>query len=590
MKQDFFELKPAEGAKDGHVYLWEVPANQEHDSFLAECHGLAQLLKTIDFQAIGAQSLKDIAVIAPRNDWLEQAATVLKSAGIPTCILSLKETRRFRPEYSWPLALIKVILEPKNRFEIIGLLREWFIISDKEIELFVKEHGKEWSLDTEIAETYSSEFKNAFALLKKLRTDYLEQVRSKTFYLCDFLDYIWKESGLIDRLQALELSLKPLDNYRLETRNHDDWSLEEFLEEQMIHLEQRPEMVGDANGVQLLTCQKAKGLEWPVIIALGLDKTIRDKNREYPGFVKGLEDYELILSSPHDELSEHLRQKRYDEYQRFFYVLCTRAQNALIFLDNSQNITQKKGEKSSFADLSYWEDRKEEFAFEILPYTGNNPLLNSQSEKNQVKETLKPSDFDLLNQTPARILPHTQVTKKEWIEKSDQYELPLDSDEVLFAGADYGIWWHETIESFPWKGSSEKQKAYADKALEVIEQFSHKQRAEKELNAFLEGSFLKDLLANSETYLIELPFSFVWQKDKWSEGVIDFVVKQKDGSVLLLDWKTNTPTGSKDFDKDLLDTYKGQLALYREILEKHAGMTISEVALYSTYLGKKLVY
>ena len=70
------------------------------------------------------------------------------------------------------------------------------------------------------------------------------------------------------------------------------------------------------------------------------------------------------------------------------------------------------------------------------------------------------------------------------------------------------------------------------------------------------------------------------------QGIIDLFFKSQDGDWILLDYKTDyVPDNNEEY---LIEKYKKQLEIYKRALEIYIGERVSEVVIYSLYLGKDI--
>jgi superfamily I DNA/RNA helicase len=113
----------------------------------------------------------------------------------------------------------------------------------------------------------------------------------------------------------------------------------------------------------MLTSQKAKGSEWPVVIPLGLARSIRQPTPEYPRIEESAEEITVHISNVtvRKEDNEPRDLARREELQRIFYVTLTRAKSLLILPDT---LRLYKTSKDSFLDLCRWEGSGCEALFE----------------------------------------------------------------------------------------------------------------------------------------------------------------------------------------------------------------------------------
>jgi len=114
--------------------------------------------------------------------------------------------------------------------------------------------------------------------------------------------------------------------------------------------------------MSLLTCQKAKGLEWPVVIPLGLARSIKEATAEYPRIEESAEEITVHVSNVTVSKEDNGRDTaRREELQRVFYVTLTRAKSLLVFPDT---LRLYRTSKDSFMELCLWEGLGCETLFE----------------------------------------------------------------------------------------------------------------------------------------------------------------------------------------------------------------------------------
>jgi len=134
---------------------------------------------------------------------------------------------------------------------------------------------------------------------------------------------------------------------------------------QLVRKFRRPvAQIAEANeAIQLLTCQKAKGLEWPVVIPLGLSRPLLPPRKEYPCIEETAGEIAVHISNVTvDEDQKKPRElARREENQRLFYVTLTRAKSLLIL---PQSRALYKTSRDSFLDIALWDGIRSEGLFD----------------------------------------------------------------------------------------------------------------------------------------------------------------------------------------------------------------------------------
>ena len=120
-----------------------------------------------------------------------------------------------------------------------------------------------------------------------------------------------------------------------------------------------------------------------------------------------------------------------------------------------------------------------------------------------------------------------------------------------------------------------------------------RERAAAESARFLASETFAWLTSSSIAQtLVEVPFAHICNDQQWMEGIVDLIVITQGGDVVVLDWKTNRPSGSEsdaDFALHLADVYRLQLAAYADAIESATGQKVTRQLLFSTTLGEQVV-
>jgi ATP-dependent exoDNAse (exonuclease V) beta subunit len=151
---------------------------------------------------------------------------------------------------------------------------------------------------------------------------------------------------------------------------------------------------------------------------------------------------------------------------------------------------------------------------------------------------------------------------------------------------DYGKWWHSWIEMFPWTDELGQWENYAKDAVLPL---SYRERAKKEIAALLANEDLQRLCRSAQWFQSEFPFSWPKTTEEWYEGVIDLLIGMSDGTMYLIDWKTNQAAlneSAEQLVEHLRNQYVPQLESYREALQSMVCNRKVEIAIYSTVLGR----
>jgi ATP-dependent helicase/nuclease subunit A len=387
----------------------------------------------------------------------------------------------------------------------------------------------------------------------------------------DLLDRLLIHFQVSHRLAALGESRRGLAQLRAEAITADQDKLDVFawLDRLLTTLSEPGQPAEQTfQRLELITCHSAKGLEWDVVIPLGLFRAQEQRNQRYPRALS--EEVSRVVWS---NLSPHAYPDDSDELERIrrlFYVTLTRARIGLV-LPVPEDHEERKPE-NTFADVIPGNLR-------ATPEMGEHPIETWKSK--MVVSGPEPVSFErtgehALRPSPRLVRPHALA--------DDSAVLPVHFGEAAGIYA-YGSWWHEWAEHFPWLGDDAVRREYV-RQTNASPDF--KERADREIQLFLASSELREIRENGRLFLSEYPFSWARNELEWLEGVIDLLVVGRDNDLWLIDWKTNQAAGNEStaaFRAHLREKYEPQLSTYAEAIQALAAERRIRRAIYSTFLG-----
>ena len=355
--------------------------------------------------------------------------------------------------------------------------------------------------------------------------------------------------------------------------------------------------------VRFMNLHQAKGLEGSIVIWTNRTENVELKDGDY---MTDLTYYPAVSYNRQGKPSTrwssykgdmHIRDKaRKDNDQeniRLEYVAATRAKQALIFMESI------KGENNLFKDYST------DTALEVDPSmiktgtdTSDNDTivpLESAEARRTAKKSAKDHSGDLyVSKTPSELEDMTaekgrkdtesdrvrgnilglsihrafELLVERSVKETDAYVLP--SEEISNMCILQAL--NENSDKIP-EGEYDKYLDFLNKAIAV----------------FKEWFALQDEFKNADTFYTELPFFYMTDSigngekkeiPYWMHGESDLVIKLKDGSYHVIDYKSDDDTeflDEKEFVAYLKDKYKYQIAEYRNAVSALFGVPEDKV-------------
>jgi ATP-dependent helicase/nuclease subunit A len=352
----FRELHPKPDCAEGAAWILPIEPLPEDKpkveaAFHEECRQVAAFLNAYGPAGMGVEKWSDIAILCPRKAWLREATETFIEAGLPCRLISQQRLQLELPERSWPAALLHVLLNPWDRFELLGILRELFAVSDVELA-DAQADNKPFTFWSRRG--LSPRLASALGLLRALHT---AAPPAGARSLGQYVDFVLDATALAARLETIGQRSEALPRLRLEALRAEiaGTPLRTWVAHLVRNLRRpAPQIGGVDDEMPLMTCQKAKGLEWPVVIPLGLARSIKQPSGDYPRIEESAEEITVHISNVtvNKEDAEPRELARREELQRIFYVTLTRAKSLLILPDS---LRLYKASKDNFLELCRWQ-------------------------------------------------------------------------------------------------------------------------------------------------------------------------------------------------------------------------------------------
>src|SRR5204862_71388 len=361
----FVELQPRPGILPGKLLRVPLVAKEllpegkrlkDYQKARIEAEYLARWIKDAGLKKLSADSWREVAILCPRKAWLQTTAAALRRVGLPVAIQSENDVKGDSPAYAWLTALLTIMTDPLNAYEIVGVLREIFGASDHDLAVFSEGQKARFRIDEILSATGR--------ISSLLRT--LAEIRqhAEGLALFDAVTSIVEQTQLRERLLLLPAAefgdlARELDALLAQAAEAEanGMILAEFAE----HLRNdfaTPRAVrftADDNAIQLITSHKAKGSEWQAVIVPFLARELRPPSLRYPDFVKSPVDGELIIAFGKEDKSKDLKdaieRAQQQELERLLYVATTRARHALVVVLDQEIFCNSEGKLPKTAQL-----------------------------------------------------------------------------------------------------------------------------------------------------------------------------------------------------------------------------------------------
>jgi ATP-dependent exoDNAse (exonuclease V) beta subunit len=604
----FVELQPRPEILPGKVIRVPLIAKEllpegkklkDYQKARLEAEYLAEWIKDAGLKKLSADSWRDVAILCPRKAWLQTMAAALRRVGLPVAIQSEREVKGDSPAYAWFTALLTIMTDPLNAYEIVGVLREIYGASDHDLAVFSE--GRKTSFRIDEIWSATGRISSHLRALAEIRR------RAEGLALFDAVTLIIGQTQLRERLLLLPATefgdlARELDALLAQTAEAETngMILAKFAE----HLRNdfaTPRAVrfsANDNAIQLITSHKAKGSEWQAVILPFLARDLRFPSLRYPHFLKSPLDGELIIAFGREDkpkdLKDAIEHAQQHELERLLYVATTRARHALIVVLDQEIFSNNEGQLPRAAQLRRLLCEKDSYSGEFDQHSNTiDAIVDAFSSVGQTPQKNAPEVESLTSREIKKAAKRASQFVRKLTPSTLDPDFPLEvrtRSRLDNRATLYGRWWHKFLERLDWKGGVDAAQKLFDQNLPTS---PDAKAATEDWNATRPNLFsdpnIADFLANDKTlYHAEFPFS--WRRNDRSvvEGLIDSImINRKAGRCLLLDWKTNEVRSS---DAEVFCArYRPQLAAYWKAIKEITRLDV-EAGLFSTALGRLLLY
>ena len=602
----FVELHPRPDILPGKVIRVPLLAKEllpegkklkDYQKARIEAEFLARWIKQAGLKKLCADSWREVAILCPRKAWLQTMAAALRRVQLPVAIQSERDVKGDSPAYAWLTALLTIMTDPRNAYEIVGVLREIFGVSDHDLAIFSEGQGFRFRIDEELAA--------AGKVSSHLRA--LAEIRRGTegLALFDAVMRIVEETHLRERLLLLPAEefgdlARELDASLTQAAEAEASGLilSEFAERLRndFATPRSVRFAADDNAIQLITSQKAKGSEWQCVIVPFLARELRPPNPPYPHFVKSPKTSELVLALGKEdkskELKEAIERAQAQELERLLYVATTRARHTLVLALDQEIFSNSKDELLRTAQLRRLIRDKDVYGGEFDECTSTledaeeSKAIESAPEKIQSKiEPLTSRELKRAVQRASEFV--TRITPSAFGAEplaEERTRSRMDNPATL-----YGRWWHRLLQRLPWNDET----AWDEMLRTSLRDTPDRKRGEAEWKSFCahirgKEDFRKRFASEQFEARSEIPFLLKVEPSLALEGIVDLaLIDSQQKRVLIIDWKTNRI--SRGEIDGLRERYRPQIAAYWKSMSEITGFSV-EAGLYSTAAGTACFY
>jgi len=556
-----------------------------------EAGQVARFLASHGPGSVGASSWGDVCILAPRTAWLPIIRGELESAGLKVALQMRRNRNGDNPVYAWMSGLLAVVCDPENTFEWVGVLREVFAVSDSAIAGAL---GGEGTLRWDEPEAYGPAVRAALEAIRPFiyRADAEGEALGRFAHDLAAACALGPMAGLADPEGALGDELARLlaraDELGAGGAGPREWLRDLLESSDGFRAAGRPA----PDAVNLVTSHSAKGLEWPVVIPVGLWRWISFPNEGGLRLIPGAGGVSRVVFD-NDAVGAVARESRdrarRRELVRLLYVTLTRCRNALIVPWSAQAAP----DDGSFAGL--WElDPARLDTLAAGPAGARAPAAEPASaapRAGAARAAAGPSAAPPAVALPRRVLPH-ELARAPDRARAARHESAANEPAPAKDAADpldYGVWWHEALETLPWASGPETVALHGEAWVAKAAEMGFGARAAQEWERLLASEPWRLMADPRWTRLAEVGILAPFGPDAWIDGVMDLVLH--DGGareVWVVDWKTNR-RGADEDDAALLGRlaadYEGQLAAYGRCASGFFAGCRTRLWIYSTVAG-----
>lgn len=505
---------------------------------------------------------KEIAVLYPKRTGIESLLDAFEERGIPYQIESRVSIFESEGVHEL-LSVLKSIDDPFDQPALVGALRSsLFAHSDQELYDY-RIAGGEWTLKHSAnLSAQGNAITDSLAILDSWRANRIN------LSISDLIKTILKDRYAFEVARSVigesqrELDYRAFTQFAYDFESDNSPTLRSFLNYCEMLMDQNirqevpvnPDVQNDA--VRLLTIHSAKGLEFSVVILMGLE-TSGNSREVWLEAVQGKYEYYLnanAKSAGSDLISLRRKESARLESNRLLYVAATRAKDKLVVALPDVHLGK------SIRDKCY------ESLEHLLPELWNVPRISIRAKK-EAEERVESKRLRVRSCDLECILPSVAATTLAHDEESSALDATLtQSKSFAGGGAQFGIAVHSVLQAIPIVKLIPFTEDYRDSIVHICEiegarQSLRADQTKEVIECTIRALQSKALLGiGSNQFYKEIPFS-VSVEGKVLQCVIDLLIVNSDGSLSIIDYKTDSVSNSEDIE-ERMSRYRVQAGCY----------------------------
>lgn len=536
----------------GWVFVEELGEYTQKEGMAAVQSRLPEIIQNL--KAKGYQ-YSDMAVLVRKNETGAKLSKTLEEKGIPTKTES-RDNLIYQHEIQDIVNLLKWVINPFEDFYLsLALLSPLFAMKETTIENLKR---KKLSLFEILKKNHTN-----WQVTKKLKK-ILDASNSKTPY--ELLSYIYSELEVTQKYRHANAFLSLLESaYKFESENMT--SLSSFIE----YLKQYGSNEGltqsEMEGVQILTCHKAKGLEFPVVI---MPETVwNTEGKENDNFIFEYSEsaHELKLNDVYYRKDPLLKIFRKDLFQN---------EKSRIFQDELNNLyVAMTRAKEGLWIIGYKNMRLSNTWFEFITKADLINLKNGCYSVGEIPVREKLEEKKSKSSKTSKVSPQTKKFTAENANKrmlTPTEEASAVLSEEVREGLKWGKIYHYALSKIKWLDKKNFKKTIDDSIDYTIRIYAQNKEEEREIAKNL-NRILEDIATDKELDFIfykkgkeqfktEVPIYFKKSKSEILGRIDRLIIRDK--SLEIIDYKKGKQENNYKEGQNLKDKYIKQIRMYKE--------------------------